>query len=260
MKRSYKICILIFLLFPIHAITAGESKVSFVKNIGTTISEDYLKFYSLQNLKYLLGGICIAGISANTNVDHNIQNWFQEDIRNDDTNQFSKLAKPIGNVYEPLSIYAGLTLLGGLTKHTTPGAVAYQLGSKSLRAIMIGAPSVGILQFVLGASRPNEDNSHWHPFHDTNAVSGHAFMGAIPFLTISKMVEPVYLKTFFYVGSVATGLSRINDNKHYFSQALAGWWIAYLAVNSLDKEKEGKIKLNPTFSLDGWKMKLYFSL
>jgi membrane-associated phospholipid phosphatase len=260
MRKLHKICILIFLLSPICSIAAKESKVSPVKNIGTTISEDYLKFYSLRNLKYLLGGMCIAGLSANTNADRDIQDWFQENVRNKNTDRFSKIAKPIGNIYEPISIYAGFTLLGSLTRHTTMGATAYEWGSKSLRAIIVGAPAVGVLQYVLGASRPYEGSSRWHPFHDTNSVSGHAFLGAIPFLTISKMVKPKYFKLFFYVSSFSTGLSRINDNKHYLSQVALGWWIAYLSTKSVDISKKRKIDLEPSYSCDGWKIMLCFSL
>ena len=210
-RQFYRISILIFLIIPFYLFANGNSKVGFIKSTIKTISADYRHFYSPKNLKYILGGFFIAGISANTNIDRDIRDWYQQSIRNNTTDQFSKVVKPIGNIFEPLSIYAGFTLLGSLTKHTTLGRITYELGSKSLRAIIVGAPMVGILQYGLGASRPNEGGSGWRPFHDTNSVSGHAFMGAIPFLTISKMVKPKYLKFLFYMSSFATGLSRIKS-------------------------------------------------
>ena len=33
----------------------------------------------------------------------------------------------------------------------------------------------------------------------------------------------------------ATDWSRINDDGHYLSQAVLGWWIAYLAVESVNR-------------------------
>ena len=43
-----------------------------------------------------------------------------------------------------------------------------------------------------GASRPADgQGSHWHMFNDNNGVSGHAFIGAIPFLAAAEMVERV---------------------------------------------------------------------
>ena len=259
-RRFHRICILVFLIFPFYLVASGNSKVGFINNIKKTISTDYLNFYSPKNLKYLLGGFFLAGISANTNVDRDIRDWYQQSIRNNTTDQFSKVVKPIGNIYKPLSIYAGFTLLGNITKNTTLGATAYEIGSKSLRAIIVGAPMVGILQYGLGASRPYEGSSKWHPFNDTNSVSGHAFMGAVPFLTISKMVQPKYLKMFFYIGSFATGFSRINDNKHYFSQVAFGWWIAFLSVNSVDISQKSKIEIDPVYFGNGCRIRLCLSL
>ena len=259
-RQFYRISILIFLIIPFYLFANGNSKVGFIKNTIKTISTDYRHFYSPNNLKYLLGGIIITGISANTNIDRDIQDWYQRSIRNDKTDQFSKVVKPIGNIFEPLRIYAGLTLWGGLTKHTTLGRTAYELGSKSLRAIIVGAPMVGILQYGLGASRPNEGGSEWRPFHDTNSVSGHAFLGAVPFLTISKMVKPKYFKLFFYVGSIATGLSRINDNKHYFSQVVFGWWISFLSVNCIDISEKSKIEIDPVYFCNGCRIRLCLTL
>lgn len=255
----YRIYFLIFLILPFYLLAQKNSKIGFINNITKTISTDYLNFYSPKNLKYLLGGFFLAGISANTNIDHDIRNWYQLSVRNDQTDQFSKIVKPIGNIYEPLSIYAGFTLLGSLTKHTTLGTTAYEIGSKSLRAIIVGAPMVGFLQYGLGASRPNEGSSKWHLFHDTNSVSGHAFLGAIPFLTTSKMVKSKYLKLLFYTGSFATGLSRINDNKHYLSQVAFGWWIAFLSVNSIDISEKSKIEFDPVYFCNGCRISLYLS-
>lgn len=260
MAQLRQVFLLLFLLFPMHFLAAEKSEAAFVRNIAATILTDYSSFYSIKNLPYLFGGLGVSGILANTNADLRIQDWFQESVRNKRTDQFSKVVKPIGGKYEPVGIYAGAAILGYLARHTTSGTTAHEWGSKSLRAIIVGAPLVGVLQYGLGSSRPTERGSEWRPFQDTNGVSGHAFMGAIPFLTAAGMVESVYLKTVFYMASAATGLSRINDNKHYLSQALAGWWIACLAVKGLDIAKKPKAALNPTFLPDGWAMQLCFPL
>lgn len=49
----------------------------------------------------------------------------------------------------------------------------------------------------------------------------------------------------FYVGSGMAGLSRINDNHHYTSQVVLGWWIAYLAARSVNRTVEGTM-IQPT--------------
>ncbi|MDY0166212.1 MAG: phosphatase PAP2 family protein [Thermoguttaceae bacterium] len=96
------------------------------------------------------------------------------------------------------------------------------------------------MQFLLGASRPGETDyrSQWKPFDDTNAVSGHAFIGAVPFLTAAEMTENLAARAFLYVGSACTAWSRVNDDAHYLSQVILGWYMAYLACRSVEATGE----------------------
>jgi membrane-associated phospholipid phosphatase len=105
------------------------------------------------------------------------------------------------------------------------------------------------LQNAIGASRPDEDDSRWRPFEDTNGVSGHSFMGAVPFITAAEMAENPYIRYSLYLGSMLCGWSRINDDRHYLSQAALGWWIAYLSVSCCKgaekREKQVLIRASP---------------
>ena len=100
------------------------------------------------------------------------------------------------------------------------------------------------MQACLGASRPDEQTyeSRWQPFADNNAVSGHAFVGAMPFLTAGRMLEQhdrPYMAGCLYFCSTLPAWSRVNDDAHYFSQACLGWWMAYLACRAVnDTEQE----------------------
>ncbi|MEZ6069860.1 MAG: hypothetical protein R3C10_06170 [Pirellulales bacterium] len=90
------------------------------------------------------------------------------------------------------------------------------------------------LQAVTGASRPGESTSesHWKPFDDNNGVSGHAFMGAIPFMSAAKMTDNIWFKGALYAASALPAMSRVSDDDHYFSQAFLGWWMAYMAASA----------------------------
>jgi hypothetical protein len=96
------------------------------------------------------------------------------------------------------------------------------------------------LQYLTGGSRPGEspNQSKWDPGADNNGVSGHSFMGAIPFLSAAKMADNTWLKAGLYAGSALPALSRINDDDHYPSQAFLGWWIAYLAASAVDHSQD----------------------
>jgi hypothetical protein len=97
------------------------------------------------------------------------------------------------------------------------------------------------LQWVVGGSRPGEahSGSHWEPFNDNNGVSGHAFMGAIPFLNAAHMTDNPWIRVACYAGSGMAGLSRVNDDSHYTSQAFLGWGMAYLAARAVDNTQQG---------------------
>ncbi|MDI6889358.1 MAG: hypothetical protein QMC83_00235 [Thermodesulfovibrionales bacterium] len=57
----------------------------------------------------------------------------------------------------------------------------------------------------------------------------------MPFITAAKMNDIQYLKAVFYGLSILPGLSRINDNKHYFSQVALGWYLAFLSCSAIEK-------------------------
>ncbi len=100
-----------------------------------------------------------------------------------------------------------------------------------------------MLQVLIGASRPKEfRGSKWRPFEDTNGVSGHALVGAVPFLVAAKHSDNRLLRSALVFGSGIAGYSRIYEDKHYLSQALLGWWIAHLAVEATDLTNRSSVQ------------------
>jgi len=232
---------MVSLIFPLSGWAEEEQLI--VERIGKirhTICEDYKNFYSGENLGKLTIGVGVIGALANTSADRRIQDWYQESLRSKETDNLSSAVKPFGEGMIMVPLYLGAAFLGELAKSKKLGSTTGEWGKRSLRTLLVGAPLLLLLQKTLGASRPDEANSHWHPFRDDNSVSGHSFMGAIPFITIAKMRDNPYLGHCLYVISVLCGLSRINDNAHYLSQAALGWWIAYLAATSVQKMETRK--------------------
>jgi membrane-associated phospholipid phosphatase len=124
-----------------------------------------------------------------------------------------------------------------------------------VRAYAVGAPATGLLQLLVGASRPGESSagSDWKPYQDDNGVSGHAFVGAIPFIVAAKKCDSLLWKSAFYFGSTLTAYSRVYDDKHYMSQAIMGWCVAYLAVEATECTARScaKYRVIPA-SVNGW--------
>ena len=124
------------------------------------------------------------------------------------------------------------------------------------RAYLVGGLALLAAQRLTGASRPGETNyqSSWKPFNDDNGVSGHALIGAVPFLTVAKMCEDKkVIKSICYLLSSVTAWSRINDNAHYTSQAVLGWYLAWETTDAVNSqgEKEQSVTFVPIFEKDG---------
>ncbi len=98
--------------------------------------------------------------------------------------------------------------------------------------MVVGLPTLWTLQRGLGANRPSsEDGSpRWRPMRAANSASGHAFISAVPWLTLARRNRLVPVRWAARFGSVLTGWSRLNDRKHYVSQIILGWTIAWNAV------------------------------
>jgi len=198
---------------------------------------DYRNYYNRNTMAKLACGLVLGSVLANTSMDQDVQDWYQQDVRSEDTDNFSEFWKTFGEGHIFIPSYACLALAGAFVEDWPVVGPIGDFGARTTRAYLVGAPPMLFMQFMLGASRPGETNhsSHWMPFEDTNSVSGHAFIGAVPFITAAKMTDSVVLKSGLYACSTLTGYSRINDNCHYLSQVVLGWWMAYLACEAIDQ-------------------------
>jgi membrane-associated phospholipid phosphatase len=49
------------------------------------------------------------------------------------------------------------------------------------------------------------------------------------------MTDRPWLKAPLWAASFVPAWSRINDDRHYLSQVVLGWWLAWLSVCSVDE-------------------------
>ena len=227
---------------------------SFCREFAGDLWTDHGNFYSRGTMRDLLLGIGAGSILANTSLDGDFQDWYQDDVRSLGTDDFAAFSKTFGEGQFVIPTMAGLAVLGALCDYTPCGDLVKDFGCRSTRAYLVGAPPTLLLQFGLGASRPGETSrgSQWKPFDDVNGVSGHALVGAVPFITAAKMTDNPCLKGGLYLCSTFTAWSRVNDDRHYLSQACLGWWIAYLACRAVDdtEDEDEHLTLSPIVSPD----------
>jgi len=250
---------------PHITLAADVSGTDSKSTIGSVIADDYGNFYSHDRLIRLGIAFGLGGVAANTNIDMNIRNWYQDKVRNEQTDSWAS------NIENPSGFYAKtfgegkymvpVALLAAGVNLIDEDTAVGNWGANASRAYIVGLPAVWGMQWTTGAGRPSEnlpEGSHWRPINivDGHGVSGHSFVGAVPFLTIAAMnPDNGWVKYPAYVASMAAGWSRINDDAHFPSQVVLGWYMAWEAVNSVmdsnAQEKKG-LKVAPMAGLDGF--------
>jgi hypothetical protein len=213
------------------------------------VLHDYGNYYSRSTAIQFAAVLAPAAVLANTNLDANFATWYQTHIRSTETNHVSDFFRPLGDGYYTIPVYVSAKFVGEYFDDVPGMRLLGEWGDRTTRALLVGAPPLLAVQYVLGAGRPSDyvDQSYWKPFHSSHGASGHAFMGAVPFLTLAGMTDDPLAKCFFYACSPWTGMTRINDNVHYLSQVWLGWWMAYLACESVNKteSQKGPMVLTP---------------
>lgn len=253
--------ILVFMLLtaPVYADNDAPTPVK-VLNISTvawnTVVEDYKEFYSVNRLKRMGIAFTAGGVIANTHTDAMFQKWYQTDVRSGTTDDIAAINKNFGEYRYVLPATLAAALFDNMMKGTEYNNTIGRWGKRTMRAYLLGTPLLWVTQNVTGASRPAANRgSDWRPFKDSHGVSGHSFVGAVPFLVMAGMAdENMVLKTFFYAASTAAAVSRINDNAHYLSQAALGWYLAWESTDAvLDRERREKsYAVQPMMLKDGY--------
>ena len=215
----------------------ANSRVPRLSRAGHKVWEDYRNFYSCDRLVCLTAAFGAGALMANTGFDTTMQDAWQTGVEPTELGTFFSGCKDIGEGRYSLPIFGAAAAAGLVFEGRPLGDAVGGWGSRSLRIFVVGAPPLYALQWATGASRPGETSagSDWKPFQDYNGVSGHAFVGAIPFLAAADMVDNPLAKGTLYVCSTFVGFSRMTDDAHYPSQVFLGWYLAWASSMAVSR-------------------------
>ena len=214
------------------------------KNELGKIRSDFRNFYSRENFANILTMYGLHAVISNTAMDQHLINWYQDHVRSRGTDRFSEGVRDLGTgmAIGPIAIVGILYYSDRITDRvrlfeTRVGSAIGTFASQTTRAYLVGTPTMLFTQLLIGAGRPsfNDPTSRWQPFQYDKGVSGHAFAGAMPFIMLAQMSDNFWLKAGFYTCSTFVAWSRFNDEAHYFSQILGGWYLAYLSCRAVSK-------------------------
>ena len=193
------------LLLPLgHRCLAANTDNGVISRSYETVKTDLGNFYlDRENLTRLGIGVAGAAVFANTGMDRYIRNKYQDELRSNGTDEATKIFNISGTALALViaPVYLGTYGAGKLLHNST----MVEWAQKSFRATVVGGPALVFLAGATGADRPTEGDSHWKPFQNFHGVSGHSYIGGIPFITAAKMSENPYQKAIFYGLSTFAG-------------------------------------------------------
>lgn len=215
-----------------------EDKYIWFKDFFRDVICDYSIYYGKENLPWAAGMLGAASLMANTKFDQSVHRSWQRNYRSRGTDTFFKIPHSMG-AFSYFRVYIGSMVLGYWGKDEYLAThLLYHWGYRALRAMLILSPQEVFLSNQLGNGRPYLcESSKWRIFkHKIGKAgcSGHAFNGAVPFLTAAFMTEEPLLRYTLFALSTLPGLCRINDDRHFFSQVFIGWCLSFLATRVVD--------------------------
>jgi len=174
-------------------------------------------------------GLAGAALLAYSGADEAVESWHTRQVRGRTSDRVASLVKPPGERWW-LLVWLAVGAVDAWVR-TSPFT---RWGRANFESMVVGLPTLWTLQRGLGANRPSSavPSPRWHPLAADNAASGHAFIAAIPWLNLARRTDHAAVQGLARVASWVTGWSRLNDRKHYPSQVLLGWTIAWNAVEA----------------------------
>jgi membrane-associated phospholipid phosphatase len=134
-------------------------------------------------------------------------------------------------------------LVSGLITHR---AALKTSAERTVASLAVAGVLVTVTKFVVGRERPfaSEEPTMFRPFSGADAFpSGHTTMAFALATALSDEIHHTWATVGFFTMAGATGWSRLNDNKHWFSDVLAG---AALGITSAQvMEKRWNLRVTP---------------
>jgi len=196
----------------------------------------YRRCYDRRGFLRLLGMTAGAAVLAHGGVDAAADRWRRRRAPDPRLDALSGALRPLGERFWFL-VWAGFAVLDTWAG----GNAVTRWGRRNFQTMVVGLPALWTIQRVGGASRPTDapGSPRYRPFADDNTASGHTFVSAIPWLHLARARggggwRRRLGRAAAWAASWGTGWSRFHDGKHYLSQVLLGYAIAWHAVAAVD--------------------------
>jgi hypothetical protein len=186
--------------------------------------------YSRRSFLKLGAAVVVAGAVVYSGADEAVTRLHDKHVRSKSSDRLSRVGYELGQRPWFLA-WAGLAAVDAWVRSNP----LTRWGRANFETMAVGLPVLWTVQRALGADRPSADEPtpNWRPFASDHAASGHAFIGAVPWLNAARAAGLHRWRPLLLMGSTLSGWSRLNDRKHYLSQVWLGWFIAWQATNAV---------------------------
>ena len=234
----YKLILILFFSFSIY----GETlTLSLIKDTPKDAKNFYGSLGKLEKKEYMTGLGILASTYLLTNFDDDIKS-FKDKHENKTLDNLSPIFRKFGEFYPPLILFT----VGQFTNNEK----AIKTGFYSAEAALLGVGVTYIGKNLFARARPStaEGSNSWNNerFNSdySSFPSGHSTIAFATATVIAEMYknEKGVPELMYTLASLAA-LSRIYDDKHWFSDIVLGSSIGYFSGKLLLnlKEKDGFI-------------------
>lgn len=238
-----------------------DDEVSSLRSSARALGRDLGHLVETPRLVRLLGGLAVGGAMANSDLDQDLYDDYWDWSAGEDLADLSSAGKSLGEaeIVLPLAIVPGLIL--GLEESPEQAPLG-RFWRRTARAYLIGAPTLYYVQQLTGGERPGDpEGSSWRPFEGNHGLSGHAFLGAVPFLTLARQSDNRWAKAGAIALSTLPAWSRVEDGEHYWSQVALGWLLAWEMTGAVaDSGEERRYAVVPLVREGGGGLSVHLSL
>lgn len=182
---------------------------------------------SVQTVRWWEVAIAAGVVGIVSISDDNVDRWIQ-DQRSSHSDDIARVFKWGGSPAVGLGVPAAIIVTGVVTKNPK----LQRSGGRVLGSVALAGVTTGAIKFVVGRFRPDEATSQYvfKPFSKHDAFpSGHTTIAFSLATSLSEEIHRPWATAVLYAGATGTAWSRLNDQKHWLSDVLAGATIGITA-------------------------------
>lgn len=177
-------------------------------------------------------GAAVGGVALISVFDDEIKTWVM-DNRGTTAVDIADVWDEWGGFYVPAGIAVGTIGVGLVTKKPEVARTGLRVGTSIAAATVIGR----VMKRAIGRARPSEseDQYTFDPFSDYSSFpSGHTLTAFALSTSLADAIDNKWADAGLYTLAAGTGVSRVIQNVHWFSDVVGGALVGITVAKFVD--------------------------